>query len=183
MAKGTCSVAGCESVGTLRRGKCYTHYWEEHGPEREQCTDEEGCDRSATRRGLCGRHYKRWQKLNNAPCAIKPCLKRAIARGWCLDHWRKWHKYGDPLACSPRQKCAWPDGCDKEILVSRSQSGMCQYHATRTWKKANPERVNASNRRYNAAHAEQAKAWRKKWLEEHPEFGSEVSLRGGGRAC
>ena len=42
MANGTCSVADCGKVETLRRGKCYKHYWEEHGSERANCTHD-GC--------------------------------------------------------------------------------------------------------------------------------------------
>lgn len=177
MGKGTCSTEGCGKVDRLRRGKCYKHYWEEHGPERETCTDEDGCDRPASRRGLCGKHYGQWRVLNGPPCKAERCPKVAIAQGYCQDHWRKWRKYGDPLACSPRQKCAWPDGCGEEVVVSRSSSGLCKYHAAQTWKKAHPENVNASNRRYNAAHAEQAKTWRKKWLDGHPEFSSEAAAR------
>lgn len=173
MAEGICSVPECQSSGLLRRGKCYKHYWEEHGAERDKCSASE-CSRNASRRGLCGRHYQQWRVSTAEPCSVEGCSRGATGRGYCSSHLRRLSKYGDPEGLAERMCCAW-DGCEREITVVRSRSGLCSYHNTRVWKKANPESVNASNRQYNRENADAANAWRKKWLDAHPEKRSEYA--------
>ena len=63
--------------------------------------------------------------------------------------------------------CAWAAGCDKQ-LRSDNESAYCRKHATRAWKKDHPESVNEHNRRYNAKHPDDARAWRQKWLDANP---------------
>lgn len=136
----------------------------------------QGCGRvEQLRRGLCGKHYKQWQTLNGPHCSIKDCPNRAVARTWCKAHYGLWRKYGDPYGAAPRARCAWPRGCDKEVVISRSQSGLCAYHLTRAWKKAHPDLVNASNQRYSAKNPDKVAAWGKKWSDAHPDKRAEYA--------
>lgn len=66
-----------------------------------------------------------------------------------------------------RRPCEWAEGCDKTV-TTRSRSGLCRYHQTRAWKKANPDKVNAANRHYNARRPEVMRASRARWAEAHP---------------
>jgi 5-methylcytosine-specific restriction endonuclease McrA len=172
MAKGTCSIPGCGRFQVLRRGLCYSHYWEERSRERELCSHDD-CDDHASRRGLCGKHYQQWRKINGPPCSVGECPQRAIAHGLCGRHNRALGKYGDPLGRKPRRRCAWAQ-CESELF--RSDAGdYCNYHASRAWKKAHPERVNAFNRHYNAKNPDKKAAWAKKWSDANPEKRAEYT--------
>ena len=131
----------------MRRGMCYTHYWQtrEENNELDTCSQDD-CKNHATRRGLCGKHYKQWLKLNTRACSIKDCEKPAVGRSYCMAHYNKWSKYGDPLASAPRKNCIW-GGCNKEVVISRSGTGLCAYHQKRQWRKDHPE----SDGSFNAA--------------------------------
>lgn len=37
---------------------------------------------------------------NGSPCAIDDCGASATARGWCDKHYRRWQRHGDPLVAS-----------------------------------------------------------------------------------
>lgn len=49
-------------------------------------------------------------------CTIEGCDKHATARGWCGKHYRRWTRYGDPTALAPRRResdvCDAPD-CER----------------------------------------------------------------------
>jgi hypothetical protein len=70
MAKGTCSVEGCERSGPLVRGWCGLHYqrWYRQGDptvtlvttDHADLCAETGCDRPYQARGWCELHYRRW---------------------------------------------------------------------------------------------------------------------------
>lgn len=56
------------------------------------------------------------------------------------------------------------EGCEVPVYA-RSRTRLCRRHQTQAWKKANPDRVNAHNRRYREAHPEQARAWEHQSIE------------------
>lgn len=115
-----------------------------------------------SRRGFCGKCYKRWKRSEGYACLVRQCQAGAVAHGLCNAHYKKQRKYGDPLASSPRQSCAW-QGCDKKVVISRSVSGLCELHAMYQWKRDNPDRVNASSRRYNDRNPDKKAAWQDKY--------------------
>lgn len=65
------------------------------------------------------------------------------------------------------------NGCLGRV-IAHSRTGLCRRHRTIAWKKANAARVNAHNRRYNAANAGKARGWREQWQREHPESRAEI---------
>lgn len=78
MAKGTCSVDGCEKPARSR-GWCNAHY------ERWRKSGIEPIGVLAPR--------------EPAPpiCRIPDCEAPPLARGWCSHHYRRWQRTGDPL--------------------------------------------------------------------------------------
>jgi 5-methylcytosine-specific restriction endonuclease McrA len=145
----------------------------------------EDCTKERKRRGWCDMHYWRWKKYGDplvttriqsnrgAPCGIDGCGKPVRTREWCSTHYWRWQAYGDPLGGPPIEPCAWPGGCDKPVWVTKSRSKMCDYHATRTWKKANPKVINEANRRYARQHPDKVSAWSKKWRDANPDKNAE----------
>lgn len=97
-----------------------------------------GCDRAVYARGLCGRHYKQWQRHglvqpDSAPseCAADGCSRRAVTRGWCHGHYLRWSRTGDVQADKPlrrpvRDACSIA-GCDR----GAHSAGLCRTHARR----------------------------------------------------
>ena len=72
----------------------------------------DGCDRQASSRGLCGKHYTRAYMRgefgdiarrdppNMKPpdiCTIDGCEKPHFARGYCSAHYTRMRRHGDPL--------------------------------------------------------------------------------------
>jgi hypothetical protein len=101
MAKGTCSIDGCESPAKTR-GWCNKHYlrWQAHGdpeyvkPPKARCAE---CDHPVVARGLCGTHYARWRRTEGtAPCSIDGCARPLFGHGWCELHYDRWRRNGDP---------------------------------------------------------------------------------------
>lgn len=74
MAKGSCSVDGCER-DSVCRGWCIKHYrrWATHGdPTKVAHPAPEG------------------------PCSVAGCDRDAKTRGWCRRHYVRFHRHGDP---------------------------------------------------------------------------------------
>lgn len=106
MADGTCSVAGCERTGRLRRGWCEMHYarWYTKGttdepPSRKNFCSVDGCVRPVKAQMLCAGHYSRLLKtgkvrpevpLNLSPadgtCVIRSCCNAPAADKHCREH-------------------------------------------------------------------------------------------------
>lgn len=83
MAKGTCSVEGCERL-TLAKGLCKAHY------ERNR--------RNGTPGGLIGpARFVRPVRL----CSVDGCDRLHKTNGFCALHYQRWCKWGDPLICKP----------------------------------------------------------------------------------
>lgn len=69
MAKGTCSVEGCERR-QYARSWCTTHYLHHLQAERDLRPDTprcriDGCGKIATAHGFCNVHYQRWRRLGD----------------------------------------------------------------------------------------------------------------------
>ena len=98
----------------------------------------EDCERAVYARGLCGRHYKQWQRHGEVqreqpvtPCAVASCERRAVTRGWCHGHYLRVLRTGDVGADRPLRRatalvCSVPD-CHR----SAHARGLCQSHARR----------------------------------------------------
>ena len=96
------------------------------------------CERTVYARGLCGRHYKQWQRhglvqTDRAPaeCAVPGCERRAVTGGWCQGHYLRWSRTGDvragvPLSRPEPQECSI-DGCARTMKAH----GLCQGHLRR----------------------------------------------------
>jgi 5-methylcytosine-specific restriction endonuclease McrA len=152
-----------------------------------------GCERPRRKRHWCQGHYRRWRATGDVQadvpfktrrpesrpliltCSIEGCLSLVYHRGWCRPHYRRWCEYGDPLGISPRALCAWPEGCDKEVWVTKSRSGMCAPHADRVRRKKRPKRTYADNRGYVLNNPKKVAAWNKKWRQANPWKGREYT--------
>ena len=96
------------------------------------------CERAVYARGLCGRHYKQWQRHglvqpDQAPkdCAVRGCGRKAVTRGWCHGHYLRWSRQGDvkadvPLTRPVRDVCK-VDDCER----GGHSGGCCRTHARR----------------------------------------------------
>jgi hypothetical protein len=96
------------------------------------------CERKVYARGLCGRHYKQWQRHgvvqpDHEPptCSVPGCGRKAVTRGWCHGHYLRWSRQGDvradvPLARPIRDMCEIDD-CER----GAHSGGLCRRHARR----------------------------------------------------
>jgi hypothetical protein len=74
------------------------------------------CDRTTKTSGMCGVHYQRQRRKNQAtPCKIQGCTRKSFCKGWCGPHYKRWWKYGDPLAGSSYNK--WSDLRSEDIAT------------------------------------------------------------------
>lgn len=65
-------------------------------------------------------------------CTIDGCNKKATRRGWCEKHYQRWLRHGDPLYINPNYAvsktglCSMP-GCIRKHLAK----GLCELHYSR----------------------------------------------------
>lgn len=107
-----------------------------------------GCERVVYARGLCGRHYKQWQRhglvqpdVSPAACAVDGCERRAVTRGWCHGHYLRWSRQGDVRADVPLRRPV-PGVCDVDGCERPAHArGLCRAHLARveTSGSARPE--------------------------------------------
>ena len=105
------------------------------------------CDRPTYARGLCGRHYKQWQRHglvlpDQAPkeCVVPGCGRKAVTRGWCHGHYLRWSRQGDvkadvPLTRPVRDVCK-VDDCER----GGHSGGYCRTHSRREQLYGDPLR-------------------------------------------
>ena len=93
-----CSIANCAQRAHAR-DLCIRHYKAERRP---MCS-RPGCDRKASRRGLCQTCYDQ-ERLRGRECALVGCERQQKARGWCALHYNRWLMYGDPGEPEPRRE-------------------------------------------------------------------------------
>jgi hypothetical protein len=103
------------------------------------------CDRKVYARGLCGRHYKQWQRHGlvqpdpaPTPCAVDTCGRRAVTRGWCHGHYLRWSRQGDvrpdvPLNRPARDVCV-VEGCKR----GAHSAAYCRSHYNRLQRYGDP---------------------------------------------
>lgn len=63
----------------------------------------EDCAGRHVARGMCSRHYRRWQKTNSArTCSVNGCNEGHYARGWCFRHYDREHAKPDFKKLPPK---------------------------------------------------------------------------------
>jgi hypothetical protein len=110
---------------------------------------EGGCSGAVLARGLCGRHYKQWQRAGRPQgpqllerpakpaCAEPSCNAEASVRDHCSRHYRQLLRNGHIKPDVAPQTCAVP-GCERKA-VSR---GWCHGHYLR-WSRQGDVRADA----------------------------------------
>lgn len=89
------------------------------------------CDRSAEKRGLCGRHYQAQRRGTLGTCSVEGCETAAQNLGLCLRHYRMKRRYGttDEPERPPLGACS-VEGCDKTVKAR----GWCDKHLQRVYR-------------------------------------------------
>lgn len=64
----------------------------------------ENCEKAATSRGWCDKHYRRWKRQGDPTkvrvagiCGVQGCSRKYKGYGWCWLHLRRWKATGNPL--------------------------------------------------------------------------------------
>lgn len=87
----------------------------------------DGCDRTATRKGLCGKHYDRLRRVGTTTlpsrttarmmlCSVGGCGRNQLCRGYCNMHYTRFMATGDP---GPAEPLKWVTEQDGDDVVSR----------------------------------------------------------------
>jgi len=107
---------------------------------------EDGCDAAVVARGMCGRHYKQWQRSGkpegraiagrtSASCAEPQCTQPAYARDHCSRHYRQLLRSGQVTPDHAPAGCAVPS-CDRRAVTR----GWCHGHYLR-WSRTGDVRA------------------------------------------
>lgn len=107
---------------------------------------EHGCNATAVARGMCGRHYKRWQRSGkpdgralaartSEACAEPDCSQPAYARGHCSRHYRQLLRSGQVTPDHAPAGCAVLS-CDRRAVTR----GWCHGHYLR-WSRTGDVRA------------------------------------------
>lgn len=102
--------------------------------------EEDDCEGKAVARGLCHKHYKRWQRSGRPdgreltsrtpePCATALCDAPSYARGHCSRHYRQLLRSGQVQPDRAPTDCA-VDGCGRKAVTR----GWCHGHYLR-WSR------------------------------------------------
>ena len=68
------------------------------------------CETKVCARGLCNKHYKRWQAHGDPAtflpkryegCSVEGCSNEHGSNGYCKKHWKRWRRYGDATIKRP----------------------------------------------------------------------------------
>jgi len=108
--------------------------------------EEEGCARRAVARGLCGKHYKQWQRAGKPDgrelaarttqaCGESGCESPVYAREHCSRHYRQLLRTGQVLPDRAPRTCA-VEGCDRKAVTR----GWCHGHYVR-WSRTGDVRA------------------------------------------
>lgn len=96
----------------------------------------EGCGSPVLARGLCQKHYCRWQKTGDPlackfekklqKCNVDGCDSLEVSRKLCGLHYQRWRKSGDALllTASLKERPCTAAGCDEKQLAK----GYCAFH-------------------------------------------------------
>ena len=102
---------------------------------------EGGCDGTVLARGLCGQHYKAWQRAGRrqgppvqpreaAACQVQWCGRARYAKGYCARHYKQVRRTGSVLDQKVSLDCG-VDGCERPAVTR----GWCHGHYLR-WQRA-----------------------------------------------
>ncbi len=91
MARGVCSIDGCERPHRAM-GYCGTHY-ASHRFLGQQCEGEKDCPCTPRAGGLCNVHIDK----RRSPCKVDGCERSTRAKGYCASHWKA--LTGAPRTC------------------------------------------------------------------------------------
>jgi hypothetical protein len=108
--------------------------------------EEEDCNGRAVARGLCHKHYKRWQRAGKPDgrelmartasiCAEPTCQAPSYARGHCSRHYRQLLRAGQVTLERAPASCA-ADGCGRKAVTR----GWCHGHYLR-WSRTGDVRA------------------------------------------
>lgn len=92
MPKRLCSIEGCDEPSDAR-GWCIKHYtrWFRHG------------DPMTVLPYSPPPPPKHGPRKQPVPCSVDGCDRAASTRGWCTKHYHHWRDYGDPVKPAPRK--------------------------------------------------------------------------------
>ena len=62
-----------------------------------------------------------------AICDIEGCEREELARGLCSKHYARWNKYGDPFYVKPRKVSMWKGAPPHKKIVDLNKSKMPAY--------------------------------------------------------